>query len=1006
MKNNKIRNIAVFFIFIFVVLSCIIPGSIGSIFNYDNNNSEDNNVIIASSPVITSLSSDYSSIGDLLTIYGYGFGNSEGYIVLTGLCVEPISWTNTQITFKIPRIGASGYIYIRDINSTKSNSVNFKVLRSLPDFQFEPYGLSLIDTGILGPALLVETDGSYVYGVTGYDTLSTYKIFEDSPYELKNRIYLPQRINELRIFDNYLFLTGDMGLFVYRCSDLQNDNPQIVIAIANAAIMALDIKEINGDPIDGVLLALCEYKSWWDSDILHISFFKFDNEELIELGSFQRKEDNVKERQIAIAIDPINPKVYVSGYKTLLGSDKYILEINISKIESPDLNHREELANLLPFDMETINDRLWSGQVHTGTEGFRAYQLYPGEDYLTLDESIHTKFMLGKTTRVKIIDDDVSVGSSWLGERPDVFIWNTFNSGSSPSASEESIDWAFDITGYSESTGSYDGKIIVADEWGGFLTYEYQKSPSYSINHVKNYHHVPTGAMTAGIHLTDERVYIAGRGGGVWSADKFDLSDESKWRWGDWDFSLENPQPHPVSSLCTREDPDLGTIIVGRAHNKAFAWGSKTYGILYQETNDGITELAISEEIEPKTGNIWVDMAWPYTDLVYMPTGDDGFRALVINPDKPSIAIHKDCLEVGFGNDNFSNTHHSGTIQYYKDSNGDKIIVASESSIFGGESGLFVFSVSYPEGIPDRNSPDRSIVIKKENSLNCLKYKTVNQMDVTSTGIISVATPQGIGIFHISWIPILNNMSNTQAWNLIKVPLETYEPWWYDGWNNGLDDVSFNTDNEIFVLKTKLGIWKLEIEIDMENYTHQSVCTSYYPGIGGGIDYENLLFGWGNPDIPTLHHPYLLDVDNNSAYVTGWLGKIQKVTYIGDNSPPAPPTITGRVEGKVGTEYTYVFNSIDIDGDMVSYYIEWGDGNSSGWIGPFNSGEDITDKHIWSEGGIYTIRAKSKDIYGHEGNWGTLTVTMPRNRLIYNKLIFWFFEQFKNSFPLLRYILR
>ena len=206
------------------------------------------------------------------------------------------------------------------------------------------------------------------------------------------------------------------------------------------------------------------------------------------------------------------------------------------------------------------------------------------------------------------------------------------------------------------------------------------------------------------------------------------------------------------------------------------------------------------------------------------------------------------------------------------------------------------------------------------------------------------------------------------------------------------------------MLKTKLGLWKLEVEIDMDNYTHQSVCTSYYPGIGGGIDYENLLFGWGNPDIPTLHHPYLFEANDGSVYVTGWLGKIQKVTYIGDNSPPAPPVINGIVNGKVGTDYTYIFTSIDIDGDQVFYYIDWGDGNSSGWIGPYESGEDITDKHMWSEGGTYTIRAKAKDIYDHESNWGTLSVKIPRNKVTTNLLLPWFLERFPMLIRLLSLI--
>jgi hypothetical protein len=56
-------------------------------------------------------------------------------------------------------------------------------------------------------------------------------------------------------------------------------------------------------------------------------------------------------------------------------------------------------------------------------------------------------------------------------------------------------------------------------------------------------------------------------------------------------------------------------------------------------------------------------------------------------------------------------------------------------------------------------------------------------------------------------------------------------------------------------------------------------------------------------------------------------------------------------------------------GHPVQYLFDWGDGNTSGWIGPFASGQEIIVNYKWSNLGTYTISCKAKDIYGAESNW-------------------------------------
>jgi hypothetical protein len=98
------------------------------------------------------------------------------------------------------------------------------------------------------------------------------------------------------------------------------------------------------------------------------------------------------------------------------------------------------------------------------------------------------------------------------------------------------------------------------------------------------------------------------------------------------------------------------------------------------------------------------------------------------------------------------------------------------------------------------------------------------------------------------------------------------------------------------------------------------------------------------------------------------------------NNPPDSPNIDGPAIGKIGENYPYTFLTTDTDDDVLYYYIDWGDETNSGWIGAYDSGEETNMSHTWYEQGNYTIRAKAKDIYAAESEWGTLTVTMPKNQ--------------------------
>ena len=84
---------------------------------------------------------------------------------------------------------------------------------------------------------------------------------------------------------------------------------------------------------------------------------------------------------------------------------------------------------------------------------------------------------------------------------------------------------------------------------------------------------------------------------------------------------------------------------------------------------------------------------------------------------------------------------------------------------------------------------------------------------------------------------------------------------------------------------------------------------------------------------------------------------------------PSIPDISGNKYGRVGIEYDYSFVSTSSQNQDIFYYIDWGDGTSEEWLGPFNSSEEITLTHSWISNGEFIIRAKARNEKHFESEW-------------------------------------
>jgi len=151
----------------------------------------------------------------------------------------------------------------------------------------------------------------------------------------------------------------------------------------------------------------------------------------------------------------------------------------------------------------------------------------------------------------------------------------------------------------------------------------------------------------------------------------------------------------------------------------------------------------------------------------------------------------------------------------------------------------------------------------------------------------------------------------------------------------------------------------------------------------------------------------VIEVNNNGNIVWQKTGLFGPTDAERINKPPGKSIIKGKTNGNTGTEYEYIINATDPDGDDVKYHIDWGD-NTSEWTDFNASGKEVTVKHTWNEDGNYNISVKAQDIYGAEGPEGILIVTIPKNKPFnFNlNLLDWLFDRFPNLLPVLRHVLR
>jgi hypothetical protein len=99
------------------------------------------------------------------------------------------------------------------------------------------------------------------------------------------------------------------------------------------------------------------------------------------------------------------------------------------------------------------------------------------------------------------------------------------------------------------------------------------------------------------------------------------------------------------------------------------------------------------------------------------------------------------------------------------------------------------------------------------------------------------------------------------------------------------------------------------------------------------------------------------------------------------NDAPATPGVPNGVsEGNVGVEYQFEAVATDSHGNDIFYKWDWGNGDFSEWLGPYNSGIPCNTSYAWFDDGTFNVRVKAKDIWDAESDWSPI---LPVNIISY-----------------------
>lgn len=420
----------------------------------------------------------------------------------------------------------------------------------------------------------------------------------------------------------------------------------------------------------------------------------------------------------------------------------------------------------------------------------------------------------------------------------------------------------------------------------------------------------------------------------------------------------DSVRPDGISVIDLDDDGDLEFCV---------AWYDYYTDVdgVYAYDWDGVTFSQL--DIYNGSGFNWVYVTLPCD------YDDDGDIELVVgNYPKPPGPGDKHIAALGWDNENdkfieeafwFKSGYEENdcTIQCGDtDNDGKTEIVATLSDLSIGHTGSWVLDWNEDIG-------------EWEETVICTDYpeetpKGVDIGDLNGNGIPEIAIGTWVSEVPKAWLYEWNGTDYEEIW---------YKEFPEYGWSSvdyavEIGDADNDGINELCIATNQIYIYQW----DGNYYDIEALLTKES---GGSCKWLNI----GDCDTDGLNELKMCDYQlDGKEYIYKF------------NSPPCAPNIDGPLSGNPKVEYTYTFVATDLDGDDIIYWIDWGDQTYEWWIGPYNSGEEISVGHNWTKKGNYTIKAKARDIYDHEGEWGIFQVEIPRLKTTHNYLFYRFLERF------------
>lgn len=120
-----------------------------------------------------------------------------------------------------------------------------------------------------------------------------------------------------------------------------------------------------------------------------------------------------------------------------------------------------------------------------------------------------------------------------------------------------------------------------------------------------------------------------------------------------------------------------------------------------------------------------------------------------------------------------------------------------------------------------------------------------------------------------------------------------------------------------------------------------------------------------------IHVQAMDDRNHNGQPDEGWEAQSDWTgyTFMMANRPPDKPAFDGEThQGYRNVEYTFTATGTDPDGHQLFYKFHWGNGESTTWLGPYDSGETVQRSYTYEEPGEFWPAVIVKDDHDCDGS--------------------------------------